>query len=160
MFVNNKTIIFKGRLDKTCSGLLVYRQSAVRRALNLLFWHRKRSHLQEGEVPRKGRPMFGLSVDGVQCFPTEVAMLLTWSNKVLFTQIKPLSRMKMAMWVCSINLCFDSGASLGASLCWLILVHNLVSILRKIYSLQVAVFVVLLRMWDYPNHNPYGVFCI
>lgn len=55
------------------------------------------SHLQEGDVPGIGRPIFGLSVDGTQCFPAKVAMLLTWSNKMLFTQIKPLSGMKTAM---------------------------------------------------------------
>lgn len=62
-----------------------------------LLAEKMQSHLREGDVPGIGRPIFGLSVDGTQCFPAKVAMLLTWSNKMLFTQIKPLSGMKTAM---------------------------------------------------------------
>lgn len=44
--------------------------------LNKLFWQRKCSHLQEGDIQGKGRPIFGLSVDSTQYFPSKVAMLL------------------------------------------------------------------------------------
>lgn len=84
--------------------------------LNLLLWHSKCSCLREGDVPGKGRPIFGLSVNGIQRFPTKMAMLLMWSNKMLFTQIKSLSQVKMTICICSIDLCFDSEVSLGVSL--------------------------------------------
>lgn len=65
--------------NQLCSGRIEF----------ALLAQQRRHHFQEGDVPGKGGPLFGLSIDCTQCFPTKVVD----------------------------DLCFDSRASLGVSLC-------------------------------------------
>lgn len=129
MFVNNKIIISKCRLGRSQSGLFAHRKSA------LLIWQGECRHLQEGDVPGKGVPVFVLSVAIVKWSPTKAVMLLMGSNKLWFTQIKTILRWE---WQCrSVPLTFALTPGrpwerpYHASICWLTLGHNLAQYLGK-----------------------------
>lgn len=93
--------------NQLCSGRIEF----------ALLAQQRRHHFQEGDVPGKGGPLFGLSMDCTQCFPTEVAD----------------------------DLCFDSRASLGVSLCRVPYADasRVITLLQYVDPLQAIAFVLL-----------------